>query len=104
MIALRAGVPVPIGDAVLIPVEVSSIFRFDRWVSAAKRPLAVCVMDGGGLRAFDLDGSTIDPDWLRERVPGLEEAVAAAQVTLATLPGRWPATCIDGHPESRLSQ
>lgn len=77
--ALRAGRPLVVGAAYVLPIE-----RIVRHAHAgpgharcwlAMQPHAVVVLDASGLYAFGVDAAAIDIDELRRAVPGLEDAL-----------------------------
>lgn len=80
-VTFRAGAPVRVGAAVLLPIE-RVVLSAERsgglaWVTAFKEPVALILRDAGGIRAFDIGAGPVALDTLRDKLPGLDAALAA---------------------------
>jgi hypothetical protein len=81
---LHAGMPFAIGGVALLPI-VRVVMETDAgaahaWISAAKEPYALVVLDAGGTHAVSPDAKTVSLDALRGRIPGLDAILASMQV------------------------
>jgi hypothetical protein len=79
---LRAGAPIRVGSVTLLPLE-RVVLRAARCggaacASAVVSPFVLLVLDGGDVRVFDVGAPAPPLDELRERVAGLDAALAAA--------------------------
>ena len=71
----RAGRPIVVGGATLVPIE-HSFLAYDAgdnagWLHGLKEPWAIVVCDPGGVRAFDTEGRSIPVAPLLRKVPAL---------------------------------
>jgi hypothetical protein len=77
----RAGAPVTLGPVGLLPIErvvlSAGLCAGLAWVAALKQPVALIVRDAGGIRALGIGDGPVALDALREKVPGLDAALAA---------------------------
>jgi len=82
---LRAGRTLRVGAVTLLPIE-RVVLRAGSaasaaWFSAEKEPYAILVHDEGGVRAVGVGPVVVSLADLREKVPGLEDQLAAATRT-----------------------
>ena len=82
---LRAGRPLRVGPVTLLPIE-RVVLRAGTaasaaWFSAEKEPYAIVVHDEGGVRAVGVGPVVVSLADLREKVPGLDDELAAATRT-----------------------
>ncbi len=78
---LRAATRLHLGAATVLPVE-RIVVRSSRgshavWATAALEPYAIVVRDANGVRAFAIDGGAVPLQRLRERLPEVEDLLAA---------------------------
>ncbi|HEU0203289.1 MAG TPA: hypothetical protein VFR86_23015 [Burkholderiaceae bacterium] len=77
--ALRAGTPMTLGGAILLPIErvVLHASQGDTglWVWAAKELHVLIVRDENGTRALGTDAAAVSLDALREQVPQLDSVL-----------------------------
>jgi uncharacterized spore protein YtfJ len=76
---LRVAAPIRVGDAIVLAIQRVAV-RSERgargvWVAAAAEPYAIVVRDADGARALELDGTAGSLEQLRERIPGLDDAL-----------------------------
>ena len=69
---LRAGAPIHVGGATLLPIE-RTVLRSEMgivgaWFSVTKQPHALIVRDAAGIRTVDIDGA-VSMGELREKIP-----------------------------------
>ena len=78
---LRAGSPVHVGGATLVPIEhvalQSEMGIVGAWFSVTKQPYALIVRDAAGIRTVDIEVTT-SLDELRDRIPELDALLATA--------------------------
>ncbi len=78
----QAGRPLRVGGLTLLPIERVLLHaqrgRHGGWVTASKEPAAIVVRDALRWHALAADGSPMDLDALRQRVPGLDALLDAA--------------------------
>ena len=79
--ALRAGTPVTVGSVTLLPIE-RVVLHSNRsgtgaWLSGTKEVLALIVRDAFSIGAVDGNGMAVALEALREKVQGLDAALAA---------------------------
>lgn len=82
---LRAGRPLRVGPVTLLPIE-RVVLRAGTaasaaWFGAEKEPYAIVVHDQGGVRAVGVGPVVVSLADLREKLPGLEDELAAATRT-----------------------
>jgi hypothetical protein len=80
---VRAGTPLRVGSVVLLPIERDVVHAGagarGAWFTAGKEPYALVVRDGGGdVRVLDVGATPVSLEELRERIPGLDEALGRA--------------------------
>lgn len=77
---LRAAAPLTLGRLTLLPIErvVHHLHWGDAggWFSASKEPYALVVRDEAGLRVVGIGAAPVSLEALRERVMGLDGALA----------------------------
>ena len=77
----RAGTPLTVGPVTLLPIErvVLHAHRMRRglWCVALREPCALIVRDAEGVRVVDASVATPTLEALRERIPDLENVLAA---------------------------
>lgn len=77
----RAGAPVSVGAAILLPIErvvlSAELSAGLAWITALKEPVALILRDGSGIRALDIGAGPVSLDPLRDKVPGLDAVLAA---------------------------
>lgn len=80
-VTFRAGAPLAVGPAILLPIErvvlSAELSAGLAWVTALKEPVALIVRDAGGIRALDIGAGPLSLDTLREKLPGLDAVLAA---------------------------
>ena len=80
--AVRAGAPVRVGGAVLLPIERILVHagrgRGLVWSTATKELHALVVRDARGVRALGPDGGPVPLEPLRAAVPGLDDLLSPA--------------------------
>lgn len=78
---VRAGTPLRVGSATLLPIERavvhSGMGALGAWFAAAKEPYALVVRDAVGTRALDIGGTAVSLEALREGIPGLDAVLAS---------------------------
>ncbi len=76
---LRAAAPLRLGSVTLLPVE-RVVLRVlgEGFVLASKEPYALVVRDAAGTAVVALEAAETSLAELRERIPGLDAALAAA--------------------------
>jgi hypothetical protein len=79
---LQATTSLTVGSVTLLPIErvVRQFASGDAhgWFLLAKEPHALVVRDAGGIRVVDTSAMPVSLDQLREKVPGLDAALACA--------------------------
>jgi hypothetical protein len=72
---LRAGNPLILADATLVPIECYWIQadsgNMGCWLTGVKEILAVVVCDAAGIRAFGIDSAEVAVDGLIQKTPNL---------------------------------
>jgi hypothetical protein len=78
---LHLGAPMTVGAVTLLPIERvvvhSTIGGACAWLAASKEAYALVVRDDGGTRAIEMNGVSVSLESLRERIPGLDLALAS---------------------------
>ena len=73
---LRVGTSVVIGEITIVPIERVSIssdkVHHCSWFSGLKEPVAIVVIESGGLRAIDMKACDLSLVELARNVPGLD--------------------------------
>ncbi len=73
---LRAGTPVIIGERTIVPIErvtvLSDKVHHCSWFSGLKEPVAIVVIEPGGLRAIDMKACDLSINELARNVPDLD--------------------------------
>ena len=73
---LRAGAPLRVGTVTLLVIERAVVRSYvgASWagIYTAMEPYALVVCDPGGVRALNVEGSTVKLDDLRKRVPEMD--------------------------------
>ncbi|MEW5942781.1 MAG: hypothetical protein AB1710_02880 [Pseudomonadota bacterium] len=79
MNSLRAGTPITVADATVVPVERLSIHSYSQgkacWLYAEKTAVAIVICVAGGARAVGASGEEFLLDDLIGTVPGLAAAL-----------------------------
>jgi hypothetical protein len=78
---VRAGTPLRVGRVTLLPIERvvvrCQVGSLGAWLGATKEPYALVLRDEGGLRVVDASATEVSLEALRERLPGLDAALAS---------------------------